>query len=115
MKIIYKDKKVERLCNDEDYANKYIGKDVTNKLMKVIYLLKSVYSLFDIYVYKSLNLHKLKGDLKDLYSIYLGKNTGYRLLIKPINDELEIMIIKDIKEFREVKNVEIMEVSKHYE
>ena len=115
MKIVYKDKKIERLCNDEEYANKYIGKDVTIKLMKVIYLLRSVSSLSDIYVYKSLNLHKLKGDLKDLYSIYLGKNTGYRLLIKPMNDELEIIVIKDTKEFKEVKNIEIVEVSKHYE
>ena len=115
MKIVYKDKKIERLCNDEEYANKYIGKDVTIKLMKVIYLLRSVSSLSDIYVYKSLNLHKLKGDLKDLYYIYLGKNTGYRLLIKPMNDELEIIVIKDTKEFKEVKNIEIVEVSKHYE
>ena len=115
MKIVYKDKKIERLCNDEEYANKYIGKDVTIKLMKVIYLLRSVSSLSDIYVYKSLNLHKLKGDLKDLYSIYLGKNTGYRLLLKPMNDELEIIVIKDTKEFKEVKNIEIVEVSKHYE
>lgn len=115
MKIVYKDKKIERLCNDEEYANKYIGKDVTIKLMKVIYLLRSVSSLSDIYVYKSLNLHKLKGDLKDLYSIYLGKNTGYRLIIKPMNDELEIIVIKDTKEFKEVKNIEIVEVSKHYE
>lgn len=83
--------------------------------MKVIYLLRSVSSLSDIYVYKSLNLHKLKGDLKDLYSIYLGKNTGYRLLIKPMNDELEIIVIKDTKEFKKVKNIEIVEVSKHYE
>lgn len=115
MKIVYKDKKIERLCNDEEYANKYIGKDVTIKLMKVIYLLRSVSSLSDIYVYKSLNLHKLKGDLKDLYSIYLGKNTGYRLIIKPMNDELEIIVIKDTKEFKDVKNIEIVEVSKHYE
>ena len=115
MKIVYKDKKIERLCNDEEYANKYIGKDVTIKLMKVIYLLRSVSSLSDIYVYKSLNLHKLKGDLKDLYSIYLGKNRGYRLIIKPMNDELEIIVIKDTKEFKEVKNIEIVEVSKHYE
>ena len=115
MKIVYKDKKIERLCNDEEYANKYIGKDVTIKLMKVIYLLRNVSSLSDIYVYKSLNLHKLKGDLKDLYSIYLGKNTGYRLLIKPMNDELEIIVIKDTKEFKDVKNIEIVEVSKHYE
>lgn len=83
--------------------------------MKVIYLLRSVSSLSDIYVYKSLNLHKLKGDLKDLYSIYLGKNTGYRLIIKPMNDELEIIVIKDTKEFKEVKNIEIVEVPKHYE
>ena len=115
MKIVYKDKKIERLCNDEEYANKYIGKDVTIKLMKVIYLLRSVSSLSDIYVYKSLNLHKLKGDLKDLYSIYLGKNTGYRMKIKPMNDELEIIVIKDTKEFKDVKNIEIVEVSKHYE
>ena len=115
MKIVYKDKKIERLCNDEEYANKYIGKDVTIKLMKVIYLLRNVSSLSDIYVYKSLNLHKLKGDLKDLYSIYLGKNTGYRLIIKPMNDELEIIVIKDTKEFKDVKNIEIVEVSKHYE
>ena len=115
MKIVYKDKKIDRLCNDEEYANKYIGKDVTIKLKKVIYLLRRVSSLSDIYVYKSLNLHKLKGDLKDLYSIYLGKNTGYRLIIKPMNDELEIIVIKDTKEFKEVKNIEIVEVSKHYE
>ena len=33
----------------------------------------------------------------------------------PMNDELEIIVIKDTKEFKDVKNIEIVEVSKHYE
>lgn len=51
--------------------------------------------------------HKLTGDLKDYFAINITMQ--YRLIFKQKDNNI---VIEDL---REIKKIEIMEVSKHYE
>ena len=51
--------------------------------------------------------HKLTGDLKDYFAINITMQ--YRLIFKQKDNNI---VIEDL---REIKEIEIMEVSKHYE
>lgn len=51
--------------------------------------------------------HKLSGDLKDYFAVNIDMQ--YRLIFRPLDNKI---IIENLEE---IKDIEIMEVSKHYE
>jgi proteic killer suppression protein len=106
---------VYKLCNDEKKAKKELGKDVANKLMLVINIIEDSICLRDILMMPQYKLHSLEGDLKWLYSIYLGKTSGYRLLITPLDENEKRIVCNDMSIYTKAVCVEIEEVSKHYE
>ena len=115
MKLIYKTKKVEKLCTNEKTAIKDLGKDVANRLIMAIQLLESAVNLKDILVLPQYKLHVLKGDLEGIYSMYLGKTTGYRLLLIPLDSNEEPIKNNDMSVYTIAVCIEIIEVTKHYE
>ena len=81
--------------------------EVSKKLPRRILELKSFDSLNDVPTSLPHRRHKLSGDLKGCYAINI---TGqYRLIFRQKNNNI---IIEDL---RKIKEIEIMEVSKHYE
>lgn len=115
MKILYKNSKIEKLCTNEKEAVKKIGSEVANKLFAVLNLLKASKNLKDILVLPQYKLHALKGNREGEYSIYLGKNTGFRLIIIPLDENEKIITSNDMSIYTISVCVEIVEVSKHYE
>ena len=115
MKLLYKNKKIEKLCTDEKKSIKELGTDVSNRLLKTINLLKSATNLKDILVFPQYKLHKLIGDKDEIYSIYLGKTTGYRLLLIPLYENEIPIKSNDMSIYTMTVCIEIIEVSKHYE
>ena len=115
MKILYKNSKIEKLCANEKEAVKKIGSKVANKLFAVLNLLKASKNLKDILVLPQYKLHALKGNREGEYSIYLGKNTGFRLIIIPLDENEKIITSNDMSIYTISVCVEIVEVSKHYE
>ena len=115
MKILYKNSKIEKLCTNEKEAVKKIGSEVTTKLFAVLNLLKASKNLKDILVLPQYKLHALKGNREGEYSIYLGKNTGFRLIIIPLDENEKIITSNDMSIYTISVCVEIVEVSKHYE
>ena len=111
MKLLYKNKKVEDICTNEKKAIKELGTEVATKLYMVLNLLKSAKNLKDILAFPQYKLHVLKGNLDGIYSMYLGKKTGFRLLLIPL-DENENKIKRVDMEFYVIAVcVEIVEVS----
>lgn len=115
MKVLYKNKKVEKLCTNEQKSIKELGKNVSDRLLATINLLKLAKNLKDIKNLPQYHLHLLTGNLKNIFSIYLGRTTGYRLLLTPLDDN-DNPIVEDKNEiYIKTVCVEIIEVSKHYE
>lgn len=110
MVLTYKNNKLCKLCEDsqsnKELIKKY-GSDVAIKLPKRIVQLKSFACLADVPVVPPFRRHKLSGNLKNLYAINI--NDQYRLIFRQVENNIIVESLKDIKE------VEIMEVSKHYE
>lgn len=115
MKILYKTSQVEKLCNDEKKAIRELGIDVANRLFAALNALESANNLYDILVLPQYNLHILKGKLEGLYSMYLGKTTGYRLILTSLDENENAIKCNDMSIYTISVCVEIKEVSKHYE
>ena len=93
MVLTYKNNKLRKLCEDSQ-SNKEL-------------IMKSFACLADVPVVPPFRRHKLSGNLKNLYAINI--NDQYRLIFRQVENNIIVESLKDIKE------IEIMEVSKHYE
>ena len=89
--------------------------EVAVKLFAVLNLLKASRNLKDILVLPQYKLHALKGERKGEYSIYLGKSTGFRLILIPLDENQKLISSNDMSIYTISVCVEIVEVSKHYE
>ncbi len=110
MELTYKNKKLQNLCENSKYNKELVkgyGKEVAIKLPQRIIELKAFESLNDVPVYPPYRRHKLKGNKKELFAIDITRK--YRLLFRQKEGNI---IIEDLKE---IKKIEIMEVSGHYE
>ena len=115
MKILYKNKKVEKMCTNEKVAIKSLGIVVAEKLFAAINVLSSAANLKDILALPQYHLHKLIGDLDGKYSMYLGRKTGYRLEIIPLDENEQKIQNEDMSLYTIAVCVEIERVSNHYE
>lgn len=116
MQVNYKSSKLQGLCTDIRKATRALNLNVAEKLIAAVNYIESAESLMDVRNYPPFNFHQLKNDKRGVYSIYLGKKLGYRLLVIPLlNGEIatpeEIFGSKAI----EIKVIKIEEVSNHYE
>ena len=110
MKLTYKSKKLEDLCENPKFNNSLIKKygiEVAKKLPQRIKELKAFNSLNDIPTFPPFRRHKLTGNRNNQFAITI--NGQYRLIFKIIGNDI---IIEDLSKINEI---EIMEVSKHYE
>ena len=108
MKLTYKSNKLYNLCelvsSNKDIVKKY-GSQVSQKLPLRIEQLKNFSSLNDIPSVLPFRRYKLDGKFKGCYAINITNQ--YRLIFKPLNLKMnDLSMITDI---------EILEVSKHYE
>ena len=110
MILTYKNEKLENVCENHTYNKELVikyGSEVAQKLPLRIKQLKSFTSLDEIPTNPPFRRHKLTGKRQEQFAINI---TGqYRLIFKSKENNI---IIEDLKE---IKEIEIMEVSKHYE
>ena len=115
LKIIFKNKSVEKqFCSA--YAKKWkYPKQVTMKLIAMENFLKSSNSLSDVIEYKPYNFHQMHGRGEGEWNLYVG-NTGYRVTVMPCNEDEETIVRGDIISLcKSIKIVKVTEVSNHYE
>jgi proteic killer suppression protein len=79
------------------------SRDIIKQYKKKVIILLTINGISELKEHKGLNFERLKGDLKEYYSIRLNKQ--YRLLFKIVETEDEIII----------EELLITEISKHYE
>jgi plasmid maintenance system killer protein len=115
MTILYKNKTAkEQFCSE--YKKKWRYPDqVKKKLEAAENFIKNSDSLMDIANYIPFHFERLKGDMKDEWSIRLG-NTGYRVTMIPCDDDGNEIVEGDIMaQCKMIKIVKVTEVSNHYE
>ena len=110
MELTYKSEKLYNLCENpifnKELVKKY-GIEVSKKLPQRIKELKAFNSLNDVPTNPPFRRHKLTGDRDNQFAISITNQ--YRLIFRQKENNI---IIEDL---REIKKIEIMEVSKHYE
>lgn len=110
MELTYKNEELKRLCEDTSYNKKLAreyGSDVAKKLPKRIKQIKAFPSVGDIPVCPPFRRHKLGGNRKETFAVDINKQ--YRIIFRNKNNKI---IVEDLKK---ISNIEILEVSKHYE
>lgn len=110
MDLTYKTDKLKNFCENPNYKNeltKKYGADVAKRLPQRIKELKSFNTLNDVPTNPPYRRHKLSGNRNGEFAINI--TAQYRLVFR--HKDNNIMI----EDLREIKKIEIMEVSKHYE
>ena len=110
MELTYKNEKLKELCVNPKYNKELVkkyGSDVAKKLPQRIKELEAFNSLNDIPTFPPFRRHKLSGNREGEFAINITNQ--YRLIFRQKDNNI---IIEDL---REIKEIEIMEVSKHYE
>lgn len=117
MKVIYKNKNTKRLCEDEKYATKVLGKEVAIRLSHLMNIIEDFINLYDVYLLPQYRLHKLKGNRNREYSFVIHKQYKWRLIIYPCDIDGNILDSGDNEKEMLIKSVqvEVLEVSKHYD
>ena len=114
MRIVFRTKKIEKLCTDKEKAKRELPSLVAERLIALIHLIECSINLSDLSMNKSLNLHPLKGDRLGQYAMDIaGRKQGYRLIVKPLSNDDGVL--KQVIDYETVEVVLIWEVSKHYE
>lgn len=105
-----------KIYNNYKQAQKKLGKNVADKLHKTLQFIDASVCLMDIKNMITFRLHPLKGDRKGTYAIDLGKRTGFRLILIPVDQNGNRWTTEnDITIYNSTDTVILMEVSKHYE
>jgi proteic killer suppression protein len=80
------------------------SKTIIKQYKKKIVILLTIKGIGELKEHRGLNFERLKGDMKEYYSIRL--NEQFRLLFKIVHEEEAEIVIEEIM---------ITEISKHYE
>lgn len=123
MELVYATDKVEKQCTSVKAAKKLFDGNamLANSLMARINALKQADTIKDIIVQPSFHFHKLVNkngrNLEGYFAIDVkSRREQWRIILEPLDKNKEPYNPCNIDEISEnVRIVEIMEVSKHYE
>lgn len=117
MNIRYKDGKVEKCCTDIKAAKKKYEAFVAEKLHAAIEFIKQSDSLSDIACMPIYHFERMQGYKNGEYSISIGKNCGYRLIVIPLDENGNSYRSNTdiINICKQIKVILVTEVSNHYE
>lgn len=115
IKIVYRDKKDEKICGDFRAAVKKIGPIAAEKLLKLINLILAAENLAEVGKF-NYRLHRLSGSRQNQYALDIGRKLGWRLIVIPLDETgAELISDGDALFCQSVKIVLVWEISKHYE
>jgi plasmid maintenance system killer protein len=102
MKVTFKKDKLKKLCECYEDLKKEYGPIQAKTIVMRIEGLRSAVSLHDVGQVRQMRLHRLGGNLKELWSIDIKH--PYRIFIRPAGE--------DFSDLKTVKEVEIVAVHK---
>ena len=124
LKVIYKDDKIRKICEDLIAAKKFLGgnKIMATSLLARINALKQADTIIDIILQLQFFFHKLKnkGKNKNLEGYFAidvkTRRDKWRIILEPLDTDEKPFNHCDIDLIaKKVRIVKIEEVSNHYE
>ena len=97
MKIEYKNKHIEKICTDASEAIRKYGIILTQKLRQRLNEICAAENVELMIRFKIGHCHKLTGDRKEQYSVYLTH--PYRLVFTVKDDIVQIATINEIIDY----------------
>lgn len=119
MKIVYANDKIKIQCTNLKEATKLFGgnKDLASRLFSRIQYISCAEVINDIRVNKSFRFHNLKGNYQGCFAVDVKSiKEKWRIILVPLDEhenEFNPCHIDEIA--KNVKVVEIREISAHYE
>ena len=112
MKLIYKNKTVEKQCTELRRAKKDFSEKVAVKLHLLINFLEAADSLASVTAFPKFHFHQLEGNRQGQFALDIdGRKSSYRLIVGFREKDLEKVFSSPI----EIEILKIEEVSNHYE
>ena len=117
MEIRYKTKQLKNVCEKLGKDKKDFGADVAEKLFSAIDFIETAASVVDVRNYPPFHFHPLQGDKKGDFAIDLGRRLGFRLIVRPVNNNGTFSNKEQVYGVKAVEIIAILfeEVSNHYE
>lgn len=112
MDIIFKSKKLEKICNSEKEMLKQLGERRSKLLKRRLTELYSANTLEDIKHLPQARCHELKGSLKGVLSVDLDH--PYRLLFEPAHNPLPVRADGGL-DWSKVTKIKILEIKDTHE
>jgi len=100
MIVKFKDKKVQKICNDQELMLKRLNSQIAKKLQLCLVVLQGAESFDDLNLEPTRSrtgFHKLSGDRKGQYAMSLTGN--YRLIISKYEENNKIALILELVDY----------------
>lgn len=97
MKIIYKNKKLEKICTNLHDAERKYGSNMAFKIHLRIKEISASLSVEDMIRYRIGRCHQLKGKRNNQYAVDLDH--PFRLIFEKRNEEIELVKIIEITDY----------------
>lgn len=110
MKIVFKNKRLQKVCSNRNEAVKKYGAKVGGKLLLRLAQLQAFESLEDVSQKPPFRRHLLTGTYQGCFAVDL--TSRFRLIFEPV---FEKNIKLEDSSLSEIKLIMIMEVSNHYD
>ena len=120
MKLLYKNKKIEKICTNLSNAKKFFGNDQRTVLglYAVVNFIKNSETLYSVVMKKNLNFHALQGEYKGCYAMdIVNRKSPWRLIVQILDGDEKVVSKADNLYLiaKNIKIIKVEEVSKHYE
>ncbi len=97
MKITYKNRKIEKVCNSPKEARKVYGNEMARKIRYCIEQIVTFETIEELILYKIGRCHSLKGNRNGQYAMDLIH--PYRLIFEKKGNEIQIANIIEIVDY----------------
>jgi len=111
VRIIFKSNKLQKQCEKHKEAVKRWGSECSELIIRRIGELQASPTLSDFRRLPAPKCHRLTGKRKGLYAANVKQ--PYRLILKPLNEQLEEVAI-DQEEEKLIKNIKIIKVEDYH-
>jgi proteic killer suppression protein len=97
VEVIYKTKRLEKVCTNLEIATKEHGRNMAEKIQERIAQIKAADSVEKMIQFKIGRCHSLQGNRKDQFAVNLVQ--PQRLIFEKIDNEIQIAKIIEITDY----------------